>query len=186
MIKKVVEAVFGSRQDREVKRLQPVLAAIHAHEARLATLDEETLRGQTAKFRAAIAERGLTGVLDRVEAAITHTSDWPSQSGASVDDVAQWWTHVVTLHRKQRTLNRELKEAERALGRKCRVVMDLGGPKLRTGPLEPGPAVLRARPEKASDMRNQPGALGLVGACGEHDLLRMGQVEGDVRRRLVA
>jgi len=67
-------------------------------------------------LRAAIAARGLTGVLDRVEAAITHTSDWPAQEGASVDDVAQWWTHVVTLHRKQRTLNRELKDAERALG----------------------------------------------------------------------
>jgi DNA primase len=67
-------------------------------------------------LRAAIAARGLTGVLDRVEAAITHTSDWPAQVGASVDDVAQWWTHVVTLHRKQRTLNRELKDAERALG----------------------------------------------------------------------
>ena len=34
----------------------------------------------------------------------------------SADDVAQWWTHVVTLHRKQRTLNKELKDAERALG----------------------------------------------------------------------
>ena len=67
-------------------------------------------------LRAAIAARGLTGVLDRVEAAITHTSDWPARPGASVDDVAQWWTHVVTLHRKQRTLNRELKDAERALG----------------------------------------------------------------------
>ena len=32
------------------------------------------------------------------------------------NNVAQWWTHVVTLHRKQRTLNRELKDAERALG----------------------------------------------------------------------
>ena len=30
--------------------------------------------------------------------------------------MAQWWTHVVTLHRKQRTLNKELKDAERALG----------------------------------------------------------------------
>jgi DNA primase len=67
-------------------------------------------------LRAAIAARGLTGVLDRVEAAITHTSDWPARPGASVDDVAQWWTHVVTLHRKQRTLNRELKDAELALG----------------------------------------------------------------------
>jgi DNA primase len=51
-----------------------------------------------------------------VEAAITHTSDWPARSGASPDDVGSWWTHVVTLHRKQRTLNRELKDAERALG----------------------------------------------------------------------
>jgi len=67
-------------------------------------------------LRAAIAARGLTGVLDRVEAAITHTSDWPAQAGASADDVAQWWTHVVALHRRQRTLNKELKDAERALG----------------------------------------------------------------------
>ncbi len=67
-------------------------------------------------LRAAIGARGLTGVLDRVEAAITHASDWPARAGASVDDVAQWWTHVVALHRRQRTLNKELKDAERALG----------------------------------------------------------------------
>lgn len=41
-----------------------------------------------------------------------------------------------------------LRRAERALGRSCRVVMDLAGPKLRTGPLEPGPAVLRIRPRR--------------------------------------
>lgn len=39
-----------------------------------------------------------------------------------------------------------LKRAQVALGKTCRVVMDLGGPKLRTGPLEPGPAVLKIRP----------------------------------------
>jgi DNA primase len=84
---------------------------------RRAVLDAATGGGVDAEgLRAAIAARGLTGVLDRVEAAITHTSDWPAQEGASVEDVAQWWTHVVTLHRKQRTLNRELKDAERALG----------------------------------------------------------------------
>jgi len=67
-------------------------------------------------LRAAIAARGLGSALTRVEAAITHSSDWPARAGAAGDDVAQWWTHVVTLHRKQRTLNRELKDAERALG----------------------------------------------------------------------
>ena len=30
--------------------------------------------------------------------------------------------------------------------RKCRVLMDLAGPKLRTGPLEPGPAVVKIKP----------------------------------------
>ena len=39
-----------------------------------------------------------------------------------------------------------LRTAERACGRSCRVVMDLAGPKLRTGPLTPGPAVVKVRP----------------------------------------
>jgi len=35
-----------------------------------------------------------------------------------------------------------LRSAERQLGVSCRLLMDLGGPKIRTGPLEPGPAVV--------------------------------------------
>jgi pyruvate kinase len=41
-----------------------------------------------------------------------------------------------------------LRQAEQSLGRSCRVVMDLAGPKLRTGPLEPGPEVVRIRPSR--------------------------------------
>lgn len=41
-----------------------------------------------------------------------------------------------------------LRRAEIALGKKCRVVMDLGGPKLRTGPMEPGAAVVKIRPRR--------------------------------------
>ena len=67
-------------------------------------------------MRQAIEARGLSAVRTRVEAAITHPSDWPAQAGAAPGDVAPWWEHVVTLHRKKRTLNRELKDAERALG----------------------------------------------------------------------
>ena len=71
MIKTVVEAVFGSRQDREVKRLQPALAAIREHEKRLAGLDEAALRGQTTRFRGLIAERtdALRAEVDRLRAA---------------------------------------------------------------------------------------------------------------------
>lgn len=41
-----------------------------------------------------------------------------------------------------------LRRAEGTLGKTCRVVMDLAGPKLRTGPIEPGPAVVRIRPRR--------------------------------------
>lgn len=41
-----------------------------------------------------------------------------------------------------------LRHAEASLGRSCQVVMDLAGPKLRTGPLEPGPTVMKIRPQR--------------------------------------
>jgi pyruvate kinase len=53
------------------------------------------------------------------------------------DDAAAWARMIEHLRR-----------AEAAVGRSCRVVMDLGGPKLRTGPLAPGPAVRKLRPER--------------------------------------
>jgi DNA primase len=90
----------------------------HANALRRAVLEAGTDAdaGDSEDLRAAIAAHGLAPVLARVEAAITHGSDWPARAGAASEDVAQWWGHVVTLHRKQRTLNRELKDAERALG----------------------------------------------------------------------
>jgi DNA primase len=67
-------------------------------------------------LRQTLQERNLGFMLAKVEAALTHPADWPARQGAAPDDVRQWWAHVVTLHRKSRTLNRELKEAEHALG----------------------------------------------------------------------
>jgi pyruvate kinase len=43
-----------------------------------------------------------------------------------------------------------LRRAEQATGRKCRVLMDLAGPKLRTGPLAPGPSVVKIKPTRDS------------------------------------
>lgn len=53
------------------------------------------------------------------------------------DDAAAWL----------RTIE-HLKRAEQLLGKSCRVVMDLAGPKLRTGPLEPGAMVVRVHPRR--------------------------------------
>jgi pyruvate kinase len=41
-----------------------------------------------------------------------------------------------------------LRRAEEVTGRKCRVLMDLAGPKIRTGGLEPGPAVIKVKPTR--------------------------------------
>ena len=70
----------------------------------------------SAELRAAISGRDLGALLARVEATITHPSDWPAREGAAEEDVSLWWTHVVSLHRKSRTLHKELKDAELALG----------------------------------------------------------------------
>jgi len=47
-----------------------------------------------------------------------------------------------------RRMIRRLRTAEKRHARRCRIVMDLGGPKLRTGPIAAGPAVVRVRPRR--------------------------------------
>lgn len=53
------------------------------------------------------------------------------------DDAATWLAIIGHVRRAAKTL-----------GRDCKVAMDLGGPKIRTGPIDAGPAVLKLRPEK--------------------------------------
>ncbi|HTS52910.1 MAG TPA: pyruvate kinase [Burkholderiales bacterium] len=43
---------------------------------------------------------------------------------------------------------RNIRRAEAATGRHCRIEMDLGGPKLRTGEIEPGPQVMKWQPQR--------------------------------------
>ncbi len=43
---------------------------------------------------------------------------------------------------------RNLRRAVNETGRPCKISMDLAGPKLRTGPIEHGPAVLKYRPQR--------------------------------------
>ena len=43
-----------------------------------------------------------------------------------------------------------IRAAEEATGKRCLITMDLAGPKLRTGPVSPGPRVLRAKPIRSN------------------------------------
>jgi pyruvate kinase len=45
---------------------------------------------------------------------------------------------------------RNLRKAEEETGKHCKIAMDLAGPKLRTGPIESGPAVVKFRPKRDS------------------------------------
>jgi len=82
MIKNLMTAVFGTRFDRERRRIQPVLDAIHAEEERLANLSEDELKGQTARFRDRLVEQtsALKTELDEVRAA-KHSCADPEERG---------------------------------------------------------------------------------------------------------
>jgi pyruvate kinase len=59
-------------------------------------------------------------------------------------------------------------EASAAAGRPCMVLMDLPGPKLRTGPIRAGPRVLRLRPRRDAWGRPRtPASALLVGELGD-------------------
>jgi preprotein translocase subunit SecA len=57
MLKTLVTKVIGTRFERELKRIQPIIDAIHEHEERLAGLSDEDVQAQTAKLRAVLDER---------------------------------------------------------------------------------------------------------------------------------
>jgi preprotein translocase subunit SecA len=63
MLKRVINAVMGSRHERDRKKIQPIVDEVNEHYARLQMISEEELRGQTAKFRQIIQDR--TGDLAR-------------------------------------------------------------------------------------------------------------------------
>jgi len=62
MLKQLVNTVFGTRFERELKRIQPIIDAVKEHEQRLAALADDEIQAQTAKLRARIRER--TGELE--------------------------------------------------------------------------------------------------------------------------
>jgi preprotein translocase subunit SecA len=57
MFKSVIGKLFGTRHERERRRVQPIVDAINEHYARLGEMSEAELRGQTARFREMIRER---------------------------------------------------------------------------------------------------------------------------------
>jgi len=72
------------------------------------------------------------------------------------DDAAAWLRMI-----------QYVKKAGHSLGRSCRIMMDLAGPKLRTGPLSSGPAVIRIQPQR--DVYGRVIAPARIWLTPEHD-----------------
>jgi len=52
MISMLLTKIFGSKNERELKKIQPLVETINAHEAAMQALDDDQLRAQTGKFKA--------------------------------------------------------------------------------------------------------------------------------------
>ena len=62
MLKNVLGRVFGTRHERERRRIQPIVDEVNEHYARLQEVSEAELRAQTERLRGIIRER--TGDLE--------------------------------------------------------------------------------------------------------------------------
>jgi pyruvate kinase len=106
-------------------------------------------------------------------------------------------------------MTEHLTHARRDVGRKCRISMDLAGPKLRVGPIQPGTEVLKIRPrrdalgrvvapakvilipQESPSVSSQPGAVSFPIAAGSlaslctGDRIHFVDTRGSSRRMLV-
>ena len=74
MLDTIVKRFVGSRNDREVKKIQPAVAAINALEPRISTLTNEQLQAKTAEFRQRFANgESLEELLPEVFAVVRET-----------------------------------------------------------------------------------------------------------------
>ena len=63
---KILTKIFGTANERAIKRMMPLVAVINAMEPEIKKLSDEELRAKTAEFRAAIAVK-RQGITDKEE-----------------------------------------------------------------------------------------------------------------------
>jgi preprotein translocase subunit SecA len=103
-IQQLVTKVFGSRFQREMKKLRPLVDAVHRHEQALAAKSDAEVQGQTALFRQRLHQR--TGEL---EAEVTRL---------------RTAKHACADPDERDGLDRELLSAERALHKETAAALD--------------------------------------------------------------
>jgi preprotein translocase subunit SecA len=75
MIKSLITAVVGTKHDRDMKRLQPIVTQINAFESKLKTYTDADLQSQTAKFRERLGQgESLDSILPEAFATVREGS----------------------------------------------------------------------------------------------------------------
>jgi len=87
MLKSLINSIVGTRFEREMKKLQPIVDEIKRHEALLAEVSEEDLRSQTERFRERITER--TEALEREAAELRERRRHSEDPGERADLTAR-------------------------------------------------------------------------------------------------
>ena len=86
LINALLGKVFGTKNEREVKRLMPRVQAISALEPEVERLTDDQLRAKTAEFRARIQER-LSSVADEPDADIDRQKEIDDERGRVLAEV---------------------------------------------------------------------------------------------------
>ncbi len=75
MLNGLLKKVFGSKNDREIKRIQPIVQEINSHEQEMKPLRDEEFKEQTLRFKEALAGgKNLNEILPKAFAAVREVS----------------------------------------------------------------------------------------------------------------
>ena len=67
----IIEKVFGTHSDRELKRIEPIVKKIESYRDEMGKLTDEELRGRTAEFKRRVAEgESLDNILPEAYAVV--------------------------------------------------------------------------------------------------------------------
>ena len=119
MVKSWFTKIVGTRFQREMKRIRPIVDAIHRHEERLKTLADAELQGQTARLRGLVAERtgALTAEVERLK---REKHDCPEAEQRAVLSEQLSRAESAYVKELQATLNDVLPEAFATVREACR------------------------------------------------------------------
>ncbi len=122
MLKNLATTVFGTRFQREMKRLSPIIDDIKAHEERLAEFSAEELKAQTGRFRETIRERTaeLKGQVEGLREERRHTEE-PAKRADLTQQISD--AEETLLEDLQTVLDELLPEAYATVREACRRLM---------------------------------------------------------------